>query len=124
MKKYIKASDGSFVSFAKKDKKTFKPVSAACGGKKSVKGNEEADKCKFVKMTIDEADKQSHDILDYDDGELKDMLEIGEREIGGKFLGFTADDDHWFVFEDEGVPTAFEAYQGRWYPRDDVVIVE
>ena len=45
MKKYIKASDGSFVSFAKKDKKTFKPVSAACGGKKKVKGNEEVREC-------------------------------------------------------------------------------
>ena len=48
MKKYIKASDGSFVSFAKKDKKTFRPVSAACGGKKKVKAAESNINSKYL----------------------------------------------------------------------------
>lgn len=42
MKKYIKTSDGSFVSFAKKDKKLFQPISAACGSKEKVTASRDA----------------------------------------------------------------------------------
>ena len=54
----------------------------------------------------------------YDKGELVDLVKDGEKQIGGKFLGFTSDDDMYFVFEEDGKPMAYEQSHDRWFPVD------
>lgn len=52
----------------------------------------------------------------YGPGELVDVVKQGEAAIGGKFLGFTNDDNMYFVFEEDGKPVAYEQSHDRWFP--------
>lgn len=52
----------------------------------------------------------------YGPGELVDVVKQGEATIGGKFLGFTNDDNMYFVFEEDGKPVAYEQSHDRWFP--------
>lgn len=52
----------------------------------------------------------------YGTGELVDLVNDGERQIGGKFLGIS--DDQYFVFEEDGKPVAYEQSHDRWFPVD------
>lgn len=52
----------------------------------------------------------------YGPGELVDVVKQGEKAVGGKFLGFTNDDNMYFVFEEDGTPVAYEQSHDRWFP--------
>jgi hypothetical protein len=52
----------------------------------------------------------------YGPGELVDVVKQGEKTVGGKFLGFTNDDNMHFVFEEDGKPVAYEQSHDRWFP--------
>lgn len=74
----------------------------------------------IAEYTIKSAENEAVDEWGYEPGEFQEMLEDGESTTGGKFVGFTDDDDFYMLFDvpGEGVCAYDCVGQGkgyRWY---------